>query len=347
MWLPELLLIAFVPGALLFRAPIAARDRRARLAAEERVFWSVVISVAWSSVVVLALAAASRYTFSAAARRQRPASRAPRWWSGASGCSTAARRRGRTPASCCRSRSSRSGSRWPSRSSEVIIGGKDPGVVHQRGDRHRQGRRAAHPRPVRGVASARRARSLLPAVPRPGILQPPLHGVLPGRPAGRHRRRAVPAPLPGLDRDRLRPRRHHRRAARGRRLGRAGPAGGLLRRRAADRAGSRVLRVGPAGPVASSRCGSAATRTPRWGCRPCCSRDCSPSRGRTSRTTASSRRSPASCSACCSSCVSTPSWRMRASGSTMVAPAVPGPPAAGLVRRPRRPWRWPPSRCTS
>jgi hypothetical protein len=62
MWLPELLLIAFVPGALLFRAPIAERDRRARLAAEERVFWSVVISVAWSSVVALALAAASHYT---------------------------------------------------------------------------------------------------------------------------------------------------------------------------------------------------------------------------------------------------------------------------------------------
>jgi len=62
MWLPELLLIAFVPGALLFRAPIAQRDRRARLAAEERVFWSVVISVAWSSIVVLSLAAASLYT---------------------------------------------------------------------------------------------------------------------------------------------------------------------------------------------------------------------------------------------------------------------------------------------
>jgi hypothetical protein len=62
MWLPELLLIAFVPGALLFRAPIAERDRRARLVPEERVFWSVVISVAWSSVVVLAMAAASRYT---------------------------------------------------------------------------------------------------------------------------------------------------------------------------------------------------------------------------------------------------------------------------------------------
>ena len=63
MWLPELLLIAFVPGALLFRAPIAERDTRARLAVEERVFWAIVISVAWSSVVALALAAASRYSF--------------------------------------------------------------------------------------------------------------------------------------------------------------------------------------------------------------------------------------------------------------------------------------------
>lgn len=63
MWLPELLLIAFVPGALLFRAPIAGRDARARLAVEERAFWAIVISVAWSSIVALAMAAASRYTF--------------------------------------------------------------------------------------------------------------------------------------------------------------------------------------------------------------------------------------------------------------------------------------------
>jgi hypothetical protein len=63
MWLPELLLIAFVPGALLFRAPVLQRERRAALSAEERVFWAVVISAAWTSVVVLALAAASRYSF--------------------------------------------------------------------------------------------------------------------------------------------------------------------------------------------------------------------------------------------------------------------------------------------
>lgn len=62
MWLPELLLVAFVPGALLFRAPVLQRERRATLPAEERVFWSVVISIAWTSIVALALAAASRYT---------------------------------------------------------------------------------------------------------------------------------------------------------------------------------------------------------------------------------------------------------------------------------------------
>jgi hypothetical protein len=63
MWLAELLLIAFVPGALIFRAPVLARERRAALSAEERAFWAVVVSTAWTSIVVLALAAASRYTF--------------------------------------------------------------------------------------------------------------------------------------------------------------------------------------------------------------------------------------------------------------------------------------------
>jgi hypothetical protein len=63
-WLAaQLVLVAYLPGALVYRLPVAARERRARLSAEERAFWAVVISAAWSSVVVLALAAASRYTF--------------------------------------------------------------------------------------------------------------------------------------------------------------------------------------------------------------------------------------------------------------------------------------------
>jgi hypothetical protein len=59
----EFLVVAWLPGAVLFRAPIADRDRRAALAAEERAFWAVVLSAALSLTIVLALAAAHRYSF--------------------------------------------------------------------------------------------------------------------------------------------------------------------------------------------------------------------------------------------------------------------------------------------
>jgi len=58
-----LLVVAYLPGAAILRAPVLARDRRAALDTEERAFWAIVLSVAWSSMVVLALAAARRYTF--------------------------------------------------------------------------------------------------------------------------------------------------------------------------------------------------------------------------------------------------------------------------------------------
>jgi len=57
-----LVVVAYLPGALLFRAPVAARERRAGLAAEERAFWAVVISAACSSAIALSLAAASLYS---------------------------------------------------------------------------------------------------------------------------------------------------------------------------------------------------------------------------------------------------------------------------------------------
>ena len=53
------------------RLPVADRARRAALAAEERVFWHVMISVAWSLAVVLALGAARRVPLRTAADRQR------------------------------------------------------------------------------------------------------------------------------------------------------------------------------------------------------------------------------------------------------------------------------------
>jgi hypothetical protein len=56
-------LIAYLPGALIFRIPIAERHRRAALAAEERAFWGVILSIIVSASVVLGLAAVEQYTF--------------------------------------------------------------------------------------------------------------------------------------------------------------------------------------------------------------------------------------------------------------------------------------------
>ena len=61
--LAELLLVGYLPGALVFRLPYADRQSRAELTAEERVFWATIISLAISCSVVLLLAAAGRYTF--------------------------------------------------------------------------------------------------------------------------------------------------------------------------------------------------------------------------------------------------------------------------------------------
>jgi hypothetical protein len=58
-----LLLVAYGPGALAYRAPIAGRSARAGFPAEERVFWAVVLSVTWSLATVMALAALDLYRF--------------------------------------------------------------------------------------------------------------------------------------------------------------------------------------------------------------------------------------------------------------------------------------------
>jgi len=59
----EILIVGWLPGAVMFRLPLLDRDRRARLAAEERGYWMVVLSVVTSIALVLALAAAHRYSF--------------------------------------------------------------------------------------------------------------------------------------------------------------------------------------------------------------------------------------------------------------------------------------------
>ena len=49
--------IGWLPGAVIFRLPVADRAKRAALPAEERVFWAVVISVTTTTTLAFALAA--------------------------------------------------------------------------------------------------------------------------------------------------------------------------------------------------------------------------------------------------------------------------------------------------
>ena len=64
-WLQLLVcvIVGWLPGALIFRAPLLDRERRASLEADERLFWAVILSLALSLGVVLALAAGGAYTF--------------------------------------------------------------------------------------------------------------------------------------------------------------------------------------------------------------------------------------------------------------------------------------------
>jgi hypothetical protein len=56
-------LILYAPGALVFRSALGDRSRRAALPASERAFWAIVLSLVWSILIVLALAAADMYRF--------------------------------------------------------------------------------------------------------------------------------------------------------------------------------------------------------------------------------------------------------------------------------------------
>jgi hypothetical protein len=56
--------VTWLLGAAIFRLPVAKPERRAGLPFEERLFWSITIGLAVSLSIVLALAAAHRYSFS-------------------------------------------------------------------------------------------------------------------------------------------------------------------------------------------------------------------------------------------------------------------------------------------
>ncbi|HOG27736.1 MAG TPA: hypothetical protein PLN93_01665 [Vicinamibacterales bacterium] len=57
-----LAVVAVLPGAVLFRLPVADRPRRAALPADERAFWAVVLSACVTTAMALALAAAGVYS---------------------------------------------------------------------------------------------------------------------------------------------------------------------------------------------------------------------------------------------------------------------------------------------
>ena len=61
--LAQLILVGWLPGAAIFRLPWLNRARRAALDAEERTFWGVILSLAVSLSIVLALAIFHRYSF--------------------------------------------------------------------------------------------------------------------------------------------------------------------------------------------------------------------------------------------------------------------------------------------
>ena len=61
----SLIVMAYLPGAIAFRLPVADRAKRAALPAEERLFWAVIISIIVTTTVAFALAAMSAYSLRA------------------------------------------------------------------------------------------------------------------------------------------------------------------------------------------------------------------------------------------------------------------------------------------
>ena len=196
---------------MVYRAPIADRKRRASLPAEERFFWSVVISVIISSVVAFGLAAVSLYSlglllacdialaavvavvFRGGLRLDHSAPRL-RW--------TAV-----LPAALV---AIGGWMYFAVPASEYVLGGRDPGVYMSEGIQIAQRRSLVTTEPV--VASIPPAtRDLFyPYYGAAWLLQRPVHGLPPARSRGRDRERSVSAGIPSLDRDRLRHRRPHR-----------------------------------------------------------------------------------------------------------------------------------------
>ena len=166
----ELVIVGWLPGAVLFRLPIADRDRRAALPAEERVYWAVVLSVATSLSLVLALAALHRYSF----KRLLIADLLI-----AAALAVAARfdlrlgAKARRPglAACIPLALVLIGAWRFLPPSEYIIGGKDPGRLRELGNPDRAARRDRRPRSGRRRGAGVCARSVLSEGQQPRALR--------------------------------------------------------------------------------------------------------------------------------------------------------------------------------
>src|SRR6185436_13464813 len=125
-------LVGYVPGALIYRLPILDHARRGTLWAEERAFWHVLISVAWSLLFVLATAALGVYHYKSLLLTNAALSlaivvitRGQLWWRGKATKITIA---AIVPVAILLLGLWRFGP-----GSEYIIGGKDPGVYVNEG----------------------------------------------------------------------------------------------------------------------------------------------------------------------------------------------------------------------
>ena len=201
----SLIAIAYLPGAIAFRLPFADRAKRAALPAEERLFWSVIISIIVTTTVAFALAAMSAYSL-----------RVLVWCNvglaavlalaslGNLRLGATARRPGWTAAIPAVLIAAGVWMYFAVPAAEYVLGGRDPGVYVSEGiqiaqrqslvttDRRCSGRAGIDARSVFSVARGSE------------LLQRSLHGVSPARSGFRCGDRPVPAGLSGLDCDRVR-----------------------------------------------------------------------------------------------------------------------------------------------
>ena len=130
----SLVAVAYLPGAVIFRLPIADRPRRGALPAEERLFWAVVISVIVTTTLAFVLAALGLYSL-----------RAVVWWNIGLGLVLAMGSRGNLRFGRIAPRPNWTaalpalliaGSVWmyfAVPAAEYVIGGRDPGVYMNEG----------------------------------------------------------------------------------------------------------------------------------------------------------------------------------------------------------------------